>query len=272
MTADSTVPHAVEVPESRAGILSRVPWALLVLVVVVAALVADRVYYLRNFGAVYTEADQTMLWYQADDLAHGIFREPCYYGQAYNVPVEAWVAVPLLWAGVRHAVALPVATIVLGLVPFFVLAGIALGAGRRWGAVMIWLIPLALPVEYVVVTSIPRGFVGGIAIGSVAVGIWLVGRSRVAFVAAGLFSVVAVAVNPNSVVLLLAGGCMRLASHFRERRFYVWSVVGGFWGRRCRSISTISTSGIRHRMFSGRSRRWRFTGRCCGRRWWLGGI
>ena len=227
MTADSTVPHAVEVPVNRGGIFSRVPWALLVLLVVVAALVADRVYYVRTFGAVYTEADQTMLWYQADDLAHGIVREPCYYGQAYNVPVEAWVAVPLLWCGVRHAVALPVATIVLALVPFFVLAGIAFRAGRRWGAVMILLIPLALPVQYVVVTSIPRGFVGGIAIGSVAVGLWLVGRSRMAFVLAGFFSVLAVTVNPNSVVLLLAGGCMR-----------GWSIFGrgGFicircWGR-----------------------------------------
>ena len=101
----------------------------------------DRVYYLRNFGLVYTEADQTMLWYQADDIAHGIIREPCYYGQAYNVPVEAWLAVPLLWSGVPHAVALPVAVIGLALFPFFLLAGIAYRRGNGWAASMILLIP-----------------------------------------------------------------------------------------------------------------------------------
>ncbi len=230
MTAELNHSHAVDAPPRGGRAFLRFPWALVLLCVVIVGLFADRVYYLRNFGAVYTEADQTMLWYQADDLAHGIFREPCYYGQAYNVPVEAWVAVPLLWAGVRHAVALPVATIVLALVPFFVMAGIAWRRGQRWGAAIILLIPLALPVEYVVVTSIPRGFVGGIAIGSVAVGLWLAGRSRMAFLLAGFLAVVAVAVNPNSVVLLLAGGLYALINHFRERRFYLYSAVGGILG------------------------------------------
>ena len=77
-----------------------------------------------------------------------------------------------------------------------------------------------------VVTSIPRGFVGGIALGAIAVGLWAVARSRLAFVLAGFFSVVAVTVNPNSAVLLLAGGVYALLVHVRSRRFYLFSVLG----------------------------------------------
>src|ERR1700679_330223 len=70
---------------------------------------------LLHFGTQYTDADQTIFWYQADDIAHFIFREPCLYGQSYNFPLESWLAAPLLLCQLTAYIALPTITSLLPL-------------------------------------------------------------------------------------------------------------------------------------------------------------
>jgi len=200
--------------------------AFLLLLCILALLIADRCYYLNHFGFLYTDSDQASLWYQADDISKFIFREPCFYGQSYNIPLEAWVAAPLLWFHVPHAMALPIAASFLGIFPFLFLALAAFRKGYHWGASLILAVPLALPVEYLAITSLPRGFVAGVAVAAPAVALWLFSTSRKAFILAAFFAVFAVTVNPNSSIILLAAGVYALLINYRKLAFYGYSLLG----------------------------------------------
>jgi hypothetical protein len=204
----------------------RISWALGLLVLTFGLLVAQRYYYLSHFGFVYTDGDQTAFWDQANDVAHGIFREPCLYGQSYNIPVEAWLAVPLLWVGVPAYVALPIVASALGVLPFVVLALLAYRRGQRWIASCVLLIPLVLPIQYTVVSSLPRGFINGLAVATAGVACWVFGRSRRAFFFGAFFAVLGVAVNPNCLIVLIAAGVFALLIHGRSAAFYLFSVLG----------------------------------------------
>jgi hypothetical protein len=226
MTADP-LPSLAALPETpRASRLARFPWPLLLLITILSFLIADRYRYLTHFGFVYTDGDQTTFWYQANDIAHGIFREPCLYGQAYNPPVEAWVAAPLLWFNIPPYIALPLATVTLALLPFLVLAAISYRRRHRWAASIILLIPLTLPIEYTVVSSLPRGFINGLAVATPTLALWLFYRSRKTFFFAAFFAVAALTVNPNCSIILLAAGVFALLTHYRSRLFYIFSFFG----------------------------------------------
>jgi hypothetical protein len=204
----------------------RIPWPLLLFAAVLVLLLADRYRYLTHFGFVYTDGDQTAYWYQADDIAHGIFREPCLYGQSYNVPIEAWFAAPLLLFHVSAYIALPLTTAFLGLVPFLVLSIFAYRRGHPWAASIILLIPLALPIEYTVVSSLPRGFINGLAVATPAIAFWLFYNSRKTFFFGSFFALLALTVNPNCSIILLAAGLFALLTHWRSLKFYLYSLLG----------------------------------------------
>jgi hypothetical protein len=225
MTHDSNSTEAVEVLDATGP--SIFSWAMVVVLIIAGCLIANRIYYLTHFGLVYTDGDQTAFWYQAEDLAHGIFREPCLYGQNYNVPVESWGAVPLIWMGLPAYLAVPVVGAFLGVLPFLILAALAYGRGQRWGAAIVLLIPLALPIEYTVVSSLPRGFVNGLAVATGALACWMFYQSRKSFFLGAFFAVVGVTVNPNCAIVLLAAGVFALLMNYRLVDFYLFSLLGG---------------------------------------------
>lgn len=222
LSSPSISQEEIATPPARPKIL----WPLLLLSLIFALLIANRCYYLTHFGFVYTDGDQTAFWYQADDVAHGIFREPCLYGQSYNPPVEAWLAAPLLLLHIPAFIALPAVAATLGLLPFLVLSLLAYRHGHRWVASIILLIPLSLPIEYTVVSSIPRGFINGLAVATPTLACWLFYRSRAAFFFGSFFAVLALTVNPNCSIVLLAAGVFALLSHIRSAKFYLFSILG----------------------------------------------
>lgn len=201
-------------------------WVLLLPLFALALLLAQRGYYLTHFGLVYTDGDQAAFWDQARDIARGIVREPCLYGQSYNVPVESWVAAPMLWARMPAYAALPVAAVMLALLPFVWLAAVAWKRGLRFGAIVALLIPIALPMEYVVVSSLPRGFINGIAVAAPAIVGWMFYSSRKAFFLSAFFAVLGITVNPSCAIILLAAGTYALLKHYRLPGFYLWSFIG----------------------------------------------
>lgn len=222
----SSSPDLRRRPARLARWFHRVPWALLGLLALTALVAWDRWQVLSQFCFKYTDHDQVLLWYAADEAAHGRFHEPCFYGQAYSLLVEAWVAPPLLWLGLPHAQALPMVTCFLTLLPYLALAALAHLGKRPWGAMLVMLVPLVMPVEYDIVSSIPRGFVGGVALAGIAAALWLLCRSTWAFLAAGALAVLGLATNPNCCILLLAAGLYAWLRHFLNWRFYTWSLGG----------------------------------------------
>jgi hypothetical protein len=140
----------------------------MLLVVLLWMLVADRWRLCTEFLFKWTDEDQAIMWYGAWELMHGRVHEPCFFGQAYNSVLEGWLAIPLLWAGVRFAVAVPLVTVGLGLLPFLMLAWAGWRRNQPVAAGVALAVPLVLPTRYAMMTGMPRGFVTGVAVGSVA--------------------------------------------------------------------------------------------------------
>lgn len=122
-------------------------------------LIIDRGLSLVNFGFVFTDLDQTVLWNGAMDYSNGVFHEPFFYGQAYNYLLEAFLAVPLLWMNVPVFKALPIATSILSVLPFVVFGFLLMKKGQPFWALLCLCIPIILPIEYGLLTTMSRGFV-----------------------------------------------------------------------------------------------------------------
>jgi len=124
---------------------------------------------LSDFCFKFSDNDQLVLWDAADDMRHGIFREPCFYGQAYNPLVEPLFALPLIFLRFPYRIALALISGLLGFLPYALL-GWACFIRKQYiacGFACIFL--LWLPIEFQVITSIPRGFIPSCAFASVGV-------------------------------------------------------------------------------------------------------
>ena len=177
-------------------------YAAALLAIVALLLAADRARLLAQFGFKYTDQDQALLWYASEEVAHGRWHEPCFYGQSYNVPVEAWLAAPAVALGAPPRYALPLTACALGLLPFALLSAHAARHGRGGAAAVILLIPLALPLEHAIVTSIPRAFVPGLAVGAVACVLLMARGSRFALYLGALMAVLAVTIGATAALLV----------------------------------------------------------------------
>ncbi|MBS1940047.1 MAG: hypothetical protein JST38_04125 [Bacteroidetes bacterium] len=202
-----------------------------------------------QFGMRYAGSDDVLFWNVANDFAHGIFREPYVYGQNYNPALESLLAVPLLWCRVPMHVAMPMATTLLALLPFI---SFSLWHKRRseWAAALTFLaIPLLLPVQWDLITTMARGFVTGIA--ALAVLPWTLNVRSPSWRAAliGFILGTALYLNPNAAIfslpyciwflcgtqqrirallLMAAGSAAPLMAQYFSMRFYTtqpWRIV-----------------------------------------------
>ncbi len=173
---------------------ARTAWWLLLLL-----LLADRLALLSYFGWMYTGTDDVVMWIAAQDYLRGIFREPCFYGQDYNFMLEALLAAPLLPV-MPHHMALPLATSLLALLPWVAFAWVFQRRGQTVGALVFLMLPLAMPVEFGILTTLSRGFVTGLAAMALLAGVLLRPEGRRAWVLLGLATGLGVALNPNCLV------------------------------------------------------------------------
>lgn len=187
----------------------------------------DRILLLLEFGFRYVGSDDLIFWQGATDYAQGVFHEPCFYGQNYNLMLEALVAVPLLWCGVPHHAALPVATSVLALSPFFIFALILFRNGRAMSATFALLLPIALPVEHGMLTTVTRGFVPGLLFSGFLIIPLLRPREPWSFVVLTLSCALGYLFNPNTAVISVPMVVYVLLHSVRDVRLYVSLVCGG---------------------------------------------
>ncbi len=210
------------------------PWLLLACVLL---LLAMRWIVLDRFAFRYTDDDQSIMWYGAMEMARGRFHEPCFYGQHYNTMLEGLLAVPMLWLGVGPELALPLVTGSIALFPYLLFAALSLRAGRTTQAALVLALPMCLPPEFDLVCAIPRGFMTGCFLASLAVlPIFFVHRAML--VACGAMVVFAVYANPNALVVLVPAvsyiGWRYRATHLA----WIRSMAGAlpamglcYWGR-----------------------------------------
>ncbi|MFT7588034.1 MAG: hypothetical protein ACI959_000240 [Limisphaerales bacterium] len=170
----------------------------------VCLVLLDRLVLLMQFGWKYTDHDQTLMWFGAKEMWNGRFHEPHFYGQAYNSMLEAFLAIPLLSLGLDYPVALPIITSILCLLPFFLLSNYAKRKWKPISASLILLVPLLLRTEYGMITSMPRGFVTGLAVAGIAFYILSRYSSKISLFATGFIIGFAGWLNPNCAPFILS--------------------------------------------------------------------
>jgi len=203
---------------------------IILLCMAVGVTLIHRFFVLKYFSSVYTDHDQVLMWLGASNYKDFLFYEPCFYGQNYNVMLEALLAVPLLFFGVPHHYALPLSTSFIFLFPVFLISFFAFKKGWYLTAFFSALIPLAMPLRFHMISSMPRGFVTGPAIAAVAMIIMLAGESKWRFFWFGLLGVLSVVVLPSAALIMIPVGMYVLFTYWREVRNIVLLIGGGSIG------------------------------------------
>ncbi len=197
-------------------------WAILLLSVI------DRLVLLFGFGFQYVGDDDGVIWSGAVDYGHGIFREPYFYGQDYGPMLEALVAAPFVRLGLPIHLVMPICTTLLAMLPFWSFGLWHLKHDRSLAAMAFVAVPVLLPVEYGLVTTITRGFVTGVALLFVLPIVLDNCRNGWRDVLIGATLAAAWFVNPNSVVFAVA--------------FAVWYVLN-YDGRRTTRAAMMMIAG-----------------------------
>jgi hypothetical protein len=193
---------------------------LLVLVVI-----AERVAALIQFGFVYADSDQTIMWYAAEEMKQGRFHTLLFYGQNYNTHIEGLLAIPLLWMGLPHYMALPIVTNVLAIFPFLLLAVLLHKNQHTNAGIVILAIALALPTAFVYQTGLPRGFVTGIFLTSLGLPALFSNKTKWQFVAGWVVGLGYI-LNPNSVFVALPILGVLFVQNIKNIRFYLSTGTG----------------------------------------------
>ena len=213
---------------------------------IAACLFYDRFQLCKQYLFKYTDEDQAVMWYAAWDLLRGRIAEPAFYGQDYNTCAEGFLAAPLVAMHVPYNVACPLTSMILGLLPFLLLAFVAWRRGQTLVAATSLLVPLLLPVRYAMITGIPRGFQTGLAVGILpailllppavrrATGAKLMGKARMPqrswpalrYFVAAILGVMAFEVGENAVIFLAPVAIYALLTSWREWKFWVFGLAG----------------------------------------------
>jgi hypothetical protein len=199
-----------------------------VFIILLILLIADRLIILSSFAFKYIDADQSVMWYGVHEFMHGRFHEPCYFGQAYNTMLEALFAIPFVAIGMSINKALPLVTSILTLFPFILFSTLSFRQGKKLIAFLILCLPVLLPVEYGMITTMPRGFVGGIFFSSIAVALLLWKNKRWSYGLSALLSLLAFIVNPNSLLITFPLYIYLFIKNYKNSSWYVFSVLGAF--------------------------------------------
>lgn len=188
-------------------------------------LIADRVYSLVNFGFIYTDIDQTVLWNGLLDYSQGIFHEPFFYGQPYNYMLESLIAVPLYWFNIPVHMAMPVATSFLTLLPFVVLAYMFFKRQQHFWACLALSLPVLLPPEFNFLTSLSRGFVQAFLFIPVLFYPLFNPKNNLSTTLPWPIAALCFIANPSSVILTAPILIYVWSFHYRSPLFYVKALL-----------------------------------------------
>jgi hypothetical protein len=181
---------------------------------------------LRDFCFIFTDSDQLVLWDAANDMHHGIFHEPCFYGQAYNPLFEPLFAQPFIALGFPLQVALPLVSGILGFLPYFILGWFLFRRKKYISAAFAFALLLWLPIEFQVISSIPRGYIPATAFAAIGVCLGLFTKGRFRFFWFAFFSAFAFFTSENAVFLIVPAGIFLFLHQIKNPKFYIQSISG----------------------------------------------
>ncbi|MES2514972.1 MAG: hypothetical protein V4580_12545 [Bacteroidota bacterium] len=181
---------------------------------------------LKEFAFKYADSDQSIQWYGLDNYSKGNFKEPRFYGQAYNTMMEAFFAVPLYQLGIAAYKALPIISSLLALFPYVIFSLMVFLKKSPPLGILILCIPLLLPTEYAMMASMPRGLITGIFVSSFGFIAFFYPKSGYWFLLSGLLAVIGYSVNANSVLVAIPYLLFLFLSNYRDKNFYALSATG----------------------------------------------
>lgn len=181
---------------------------------------------LLQFSYKYTDSDQSIMWHSLLNYSEGKFHEPRFYGQSYNTMLESLFAVPLYKMGVPFYKALPLVTSFITLFPYVLIAFFTIRKKSFFAGLIILSIPLLLPIEYDLITTLPRGFVTGIFVASFGTISLFYPKSLWGFFLLSFTSVIGYSVNANSVLLSLPCLFYIFLINWKNLAFYIYSSIG----------------------------------------------
>ena len=201
-------------------------YPLFVFIILLVLVVILRWVTLYNFCFEVADSDQYVLWAAANDMHHGIFHEPCFYGQAYNPLVEPLLAQPFLFLGFPLRIAMPLVSGILGFLPYVLFSWACFKQKHYITATFALAYLLWLPAEFHVITSIPRGYIPACAIASIGIYLALFNPHKKGifwFVFLGLTGIV---ISQNCAFLVVPAAVYLFLTHFKESRFYIQGFAG----------------------------------------------
>jgi hypothetical protein len=194
-------------------------------ILIMVLVVADRWILLEEFAFRFVDDDQSIMWYGAREMALGHFHEPCFYGQNYNSMLESLLAVPFIKSGISYYIALPLITSLLALMPYFIISIILWFKNKKTATLLVISIPLLLPHEFGMITSIPRGFVTGVFVASLAA-LSMFSNKKITYFFASCLSGLALWLNPNSLLLVLPVLIFLVLKNYKKPSFYFLGFLG----------------------------------------------
>lgn len=185
----------------------------------------DRILIYQNFNCKFVGNDDLIFWQGANDYMHGHFYVPYYYGQNYNVMLEALFAVPFLVINIPYQLSLFLATSITTLFPFFIFSFVLWKRGYQIAALFFISIPLLLPVEYGLITSMTRGFVNGLFFSGFYVFAILSPHKKSSWLIAFFATAIGYFVNPSIVVVTVPVLAYLFFINFKQPHFYLYGIV-----------------------------------------------
>ena len=204
-------------------LLSAGPWPWILLSML------DRAILLIVFASRYVSTDDVIIWHGAMDFAHGHFHGPYFYGQSYGPMLEALVAAPFVRL-VPMNVLMPSVSSALALLPYWSFALWHRRQGNPMAAVFFAAIPLLMPVEFGLMTTVSRGFVTGAAVLAPLPWLMVMRNPYTRSISIGATISIAWFVNPNSLVFSIGYLVYYLLASDRKIMHSVLTCLGATTG------------------------------------------
>lgn len=184
---------------------------------------------LTQFNWFFVDSDQLINWLATTDMAHGHFYTPYFYGQFYNNLLEALLSAPFVALGASVKTVVPLISNLLGAFPFLICFSYFLARKQYELALFSMVIGLVMPIEYHFISSLARGFMGGIAVA--LLGVLLVTNEKQLWKTVGyLLILVSLFINPNGSVLLVPLGVLWMVKNKSKLTRDRWPLLAALVG------------------------------------------